>query len=140
MEWINQEIKDCISCYVHEEQWNMHYDICSQHSQMFRNDLNNLNKQKWISVKDQLPNVDYSNKKTSIRVLATDGNQIFYSVFHHLIKSEGIFGIFHTFCNDCLHGEIIKNITHWMPLPKPPDHDNETYDKGEYGDWNLNLL
>ena len=60
---------------------------------------------KWISVEDRLP-------KNVSNILGY-GNGMIYWMFYN---SNG---------NWCLENEHVENITHWMPLPKPPEANNE---------------
>ena len=58
----------------------------------------------WISVKDRLPKID-----EEVLVCFTDGfNQI-------------KFGVAWTISIDGWSGYFGGNITHWMPLPEPPE-------------------
>ena len=67
----------------------------------------------WISVKDRLPNLsDFENELLCcfkgwddmyfMRILEYDANYEEWSDWQ---------------------GEVYKNVTHWMPLPKPPKTD-----------------
>ena len=75
----------------------------------------------WISIKKKLPKIDYKKLKSNVRVLVTNGYFVKEAVYHQIFKVEDLTVagyIFHTFCRKCLDGEVIKNVTHWMPLPK----------------------
>ena len=63
----------------------------------------------WISVEDELPPKKSKYDGLSNNVLATDGKEIYESVYNH------DFGEW--FTHDLW---AINNITHWMPLPAPP--------------------
>lgn len=60
----------------------------------------------WISVEDELPPKNSEYDALSNNVLATDGKEIYESVYNH------DFGEW--FTHDLW---AINNITHWMPLP-----------------------
>lgn len=60
----------------------------------------------WISVEDELPPKNSEYGALSNNVLATDGKEIYESVYNH------DFGEW--FTHDLW---AINNITHWMPLP-----------------------
>ena len=65
----------------------------------------------WISVKDRLP-------EEGIYVLAWDGNHArdngdpYYEIAAYRTFGHGSFFVCPPYC--------LNNITHWMPLPKPP--------------------
>ena len=64
-----------------------------------------------------------------IRVLVYSDKKVFEANFHEMgnITERGyeVFGyIFHTFCEKCHEGKPIKNVTHWMYLPKKPKTDS----------------
>ena len=65
----------------------------------------------WISVEDELPPKKSKYDILSNNVLATDGKEIYESVYNH------DFGEW--FTHDLW---AINNITHWMPRPAPPEH------------------
>ena len=65
----------------------------------------------WISVEDELPPKNSEYDALSNNVLATDGKEIYESVYNH------DFGEW--FTHDLW---AINNITHWMPRPVPPEH------------------
>ena len=65
----------------------------------------------WISVEDELPPKKSKYDGLSNNVLATDGKEIYESVYNH------DFGEW--FTHDLW---AINNITHWMPRPVPPEH------------------
>lgn len=77
----------------------------------------------WISVKDRLPKIDYENMKSFARILVTDGENIYDGRYRHIFENNRtqVTGIFHTFCSKCIDGIALKNITHWMPIPQPPN-------------------
>ena len=66
---------------------------------------------KWISVKDKLPTIRYMMNQSFIRVLVYSDKKVFGYIFH-------------TFCEKCHEGKPIKNVTHWMYLPKKPKTDS----------------
>ena len=59
----------------------------------------------WISVKDRFP-------KENEEVLAFAGF-IFYAKYVHPLYPHGFF--------DLIEELIYQNVTHWMPLPNPPE-------------------
>ena len=65
----------------------------------------------WISVEDELPPKKSEYDALSNNVLATDGKEIYESVYNH------DFGEW--FTHDLW---AINNITHWMPKPALPEH------------------
>lgn len=65
----------------------------------------------WISVEDELPPKKSEYDALSNNVLATDGKEIYESVYNHDFEEW--------FTHDLW---AINNITHWMPLPSPPEH------------------
>ena len=60
----------------------------------------------WISVKERLP------ENENEVVLATD---VTYSYTARYVNDN-----WHCVC-ECFEGSSPYNITHWMPLPKPPE-------------------
>lgn len=73
-------------------------------------------KQEWISVKDRLPE---RNKLVLVRAVSTarGGNITFvgaYDGFWFLQTAADTIGL-----------TIQYDITHWMPLPEPPERDDE---------------
>ena len=75
----------------------------------------------WISVEDELPPKQSEYDGLSNNVLATDGKEIYESVYNH------DFGEW--FTHDLW---AINNITHWMPLPAPPTGDKTSpVEKGD---------
>lgn len=60
----------------------------------------------WISVEDELPPKESEYDSLSNNVLATDGKEIYESVYNHDFEEW--------FTHDFW---AINNITHWMPLP-----------------------
>ena len=75
-----------------------------------------MNKSDWIIVKDRLP-------EPFINVLTTDGNNVeilFYTKYLNRITGEMVVGW--TLTNNSESTDLIwENITHWMPLPEPPN-------------------
>ena len=65
----------------------------------------------WISVEDELPPKESEYDDLSNNVLATDGKEIYESVYNHDFEEW--------FTHDLW---AINNITHWMPMPAPPHH------------------
>lgn len=75
----------------------------------------------WISVRDRLPKPKGNSLK--VTVLGFDGKNISKVIFRYLHRYDDgslrSYGIFHTFCKKCLEGDVVSDITHWMPLPQP---------------------
>lgn len=68
----------------------------------------------WISVKDRIPprELDY--------IIVFDGNDVFTAMF---FVNDGKATTFFS----CCYGKEylkIKNVTHWMPLPEPPEKND----------------
>lgn len=63
----------------------------------------------WIRVEDELPPKESEYEALSNNVLATDGKEIYESVYNHDFEEW--------FTHDLW---AINNITHWMPMPAPP--------------------
>lgn len=80
------------------------------------------NKSKWISVKDRLPELtiesEYGFGLQSIPVLCIDSTGRHDECF---LENEFEDPDKHFFCLTEGCQEPINNITHWMPLPEPPD-------------------
>ena len=74
----------------------------------------------WISVEDELPPKKNEYDDLSNNVLATDGKEIYESVYNHDFEDW--------FTHD-MWG--LDKITHWMPLPQPPESGNNSQKGGE---------
>ena len=59
----------------------------------------------WISVKDRMP------RNENEVVLVTDGTYTYTARY--------LYDSWHCVC-ECFDGSSIECVTHWMPLPKPP--------------------
>lgn len=70
----------------------------------------------WISVNDRLPITPVDGQSfESVEVLITDGKYVHVSEF----KAGGITKVWSEFS---IYGPIARSqITHWMPLPSPPE-------------------
>lgn len=66
----------------------------------------------WISVKDRLPELDTFILSTDGEIVATTIRQISDQ------DDEETWNYFTSGCGCC--DSDMKNVTHWMPLPKPP--------------------
>ena len=66
----------------------------------------------WISVEDELPPKESEYDDDSIVVLVTDGNGVYKGLYR---RDEYLSGWFT--CDLW----ALDNITHWMPLPAPPE-------------------
>lgn len=69
----------------------------------------NITQPHWISVEDKLPPKKNEYDDLSNNVLATDGKEIYESVYNHDFEDW--------FTHD-MWG--LSNITYWMPMPQPP--------------------
>lgn len=68
----------------------------------------------WISVKDRLPNIN----DDGCYVIATSNGIVEQVCFY-----DGEFRLFrNNMFRTCVvsGGRVLKNISHWMPLPEPP--------------------
>jgi len=61
----------------------------------------------WISVKDRLPK-ESTRKNLLMYIISSNIDKVVFVSF--FIKGEWVLG----------KNNAFKNITHWMPLPKPP--------------------
>ena len=71
-------------------------------------------KQEWVRAKDRLPNIDQ-------KVLVYDaGDETEIHVYHFREDLDGLYW-------DDEGGWAVdfENVTHWMPLPEPPERDDE---------------
>ena len=78
---------------------------------------------KWISVEDELPEVENENGtlQCTETVLAADKNGYFYTGFFRIYKYDKSIEFV-----GCDHDSLDTgdfDVTHWMPLPKPPKED-----------------
>lgn len=65
----------------------------------------------WISIKDRLPEFDQT-------IISTDGDYIAITTF---TKGHGEFNFWQLLSSGCGCCDTdMGNVTHWMPLPKPP--------------------
>jgi hypothetical protein len=70
------------------------------------------NKSHWIPVDKELPEKEKDNPSLSVNVIVTDGSSTFesyYSFNTHIWAGAEIYG----------------TITHWMPMPTPPQENEE---------------
>lgn len=74
------------------------------------NECENCAKNKWISVKDRLPEFD-----VIVLIYHQDDSQNESNIDSAKIDSHKKWIVTH-FC-ECVY---IDNVTHWMPLPEPP--------------------
>ena len=70
----------------------------------------------WISVKDRLP--DYKKEEEQILIVSgieDDGSRyVYWAQAYAYGKDDNVFTV---------PGWSQMNVTHWMPLPKPPEHE-----------------
>lgn len=75
----------------------------------------------WISVKDKLP------KENGTYIVYThDGNSATGWIWYDdvVVVAEYTFGIW-WWCENGNDFDITNNVTHWMPLPDPPQMEGE---------------
>ena len=69
----------------------------------------------WISVDDRLPDVG-EEKPSKLSWIVTDGDKVWITSMHPANWYHRFFGEKHL-----QHLEQESYITHWMPLPEPPE-------------------
>jgi hypothetical protein len=86
----------------------------------------------WVNVEDSLPDLSKPNGGESEDVLIFDGENIgigYYESEYHIEDDPDAYeGQATTYSSDCWHSTNHLNrdvcgwpeVTHWMPLPKPP--------------------
>lgn len=80
-------------------------------------------KQEWISVKGRLPesDIEKNSRIETEKVIAYDGNRILFGNFT-IYKYDNSF----EFYGEDTEGTYsVWKVTHWMPLPEPPERDGE---------------
>lgn len=82
-----------------------------------------MSEQKWISVKDKLPEIGIDKKYpyASDLVLLSDGDKVYCGYYEDSTIPEPKYGakaFLDADGNDFEEADI--TITHWMPLPEPP--------------------
>jgi hypothetical protein len=70
----------------------------------------------WIDCNVKLPEVDYDNQKTSVKVKIKNFGKEKNCYFRHVINENVEYGIFY----NRKDGTIYRHVTHWMPLPTAP--------------------
>ncbi len=70
---------------------------------------------KWISVEERT-----TEEMGECPILLTDGKSVTVGVFREQ-NGQWPWVVFDPGTNDDLNGWPDKNITHWMPLPDPPE-------------------
>jgi len=81
---------------------------------------------KWLNIKEKLPEINYENKQSFVRVLATDGVSVeiatYRDIFNHDEKGKPIKQgyVLSACCRDCGFAYLHK-ITHWMKIPELPN-------------------
>jgi hypothetical protein len=89
---------------------NVYKKICQDYRDLIE-DMNN-NEIKWIKIETKFdPESGYNSNVPFGEMLIFDGNRVQYIDEHGWDKDE------YYFHNGC--GKV-DNVTHWMPLPKPP--------------------
>ncbi len=84
----------------------------------------------WISVKEKFPHLTYKGSKTcTARVLVCIGKKVCEALFCEFLQvtpngpPKVLRSEFYTLCKICGEDEILKKVTHWMPLPSPPEEE-----------------
>ena len=80
-------------------------------------------KQEWISVKDRLPEPDVKTigRIETEKVIAWDGNRLVFGNFT-IYRHDNSFEFYGA---DADGTHCFWKVTHWMPLPEPPEKDGE---------------
>lgn len=80
---------------------------------------------KWISVKERLPELhidEYKEPDGSRMQFEASDEQLVFSANGDLTMANYETGpVFQGWVGD--HGQTIRNVTHWMPLPEPPKRE-----------------
>ena len=81
----------------------------------------------WISVNNEYPKIDYDGLKSYVRVLVSSPEKgVLIASMRHIFrfyeKGKHRF-VNHLFFkvnrNSVEEGEVVDDVTHWMPLPEP---------------------
>ena len=105
-----EDLRKIAMCYAHDELKDNHGDVEDIVAAAFIDGANYADQHPhWISVEDELPPKKSEYDDLSNNVLATDGKEIYESVYNHDFEDW--------FTHD-MWG--LDNITHWMPLPQAP--------------------
>ena len=81
------------------------------------------NQVNWISVKDRLPEPDVKTigRIETEKVIAWDGNRLVFGNFT-IYRHDNSFEFYGA---DADGTYCFWKVTHWMPLPEPPERDGE---------------
>ena len=84
--------------------------------EMTTGDVERMMKDKWISVKDRLPEYQGFGKPQTVIVSGIDDEKryVFYAECHSYGEKKTAEEIF------SIPGWSRMNVTHWMPFPEPP--------------------
>lgn len=86
-----------------------------------RQDVKDGKMDKWISVKDGLPKQMYEKLKyysrRKVYIVCNNKGVVFAAYFNFESRDKNVKNYF----NPIHYPRILKNITHWMPLPNPPE-------------------
>ena len=85
--------------------------------------LRTQNQVNWMSVKDRLPEPDVKTigRIETEKVIAWDGNRLVFGNFT-IYRYDNSFEFYGA---DADGTHCFWKVTHWMPLPEPPERDDE---------------
>lgn len=80
----------------------------------------------WISIKDRLPEheqhvLSINNRKVCCVVIFIDNKRMSIKLEARGIKIPEGQKTGSAFCSQEIKGNVLNNVTHWMPLPIPPE-------------------
>jgi hypothetical protein len=80
-------------------------------------------KTQWISVEDRLPDEEVEHLKyycrTKCYIVSNNKGIVFVAHFKKESYNKTLKNYFRSYCST----RVLKNITHWMPLPEPPEDE-----------------